>query len=376
MNAPTPKKHPQSILGFFDKYFNMAGFTNGLTEYPFEKFLEEVQPYHVIAERNFLESFRGVRQALPCAAIRQRRESDGATVYWLFKRTEKIGEAKLAGKTACFWGGHVDAADAVFNDKSVLDLGTTLVVGRDREQGEEYRIIHRDGACGENWSVKVPLTPADQFIANSTVEVDKYHVAIIYTVDLPANYAVEVLEEELIGIPTPMSAQEALDAHEAGEIDLESWALIYFRHVRAQELLDSGAKIEAGAKEDIDSGVYQNTWVGNSDFRVEAGELTDKERKQGYSWPLTFKAPVVGFDMGNAGGPISPPDISLDPSKGGVRNEDGTRTSLAELAQQSADLYLSDAPQEIKDAVADLIPKALAKVHGEFWTKSEEDNPQ
>jgi predicted NUDIX family phosphoesterase len=243
-----PKKHPQSILGFFSEFFRENvrcvgrphGFSDGITEWDFNEFLQASQAYHVIGQRALLEDYLGVRQALPCAAISSIRESDGAEVFWMFQRTDKIGEDKLVGMTACFWGGHVDGKDAVFDEKSRLDLEATLTVGRDREQGEEYRIYE---VSNPGWSIKLPLTPANLFIANSTVEVDKYHVAIIYKIALPKGYAVEVLEEELIGIPVPMSAQEALDAHEAGEIKLESWAQIYFRHVRAQELLNSGAVV-------------------------------------------------------------------------------------------------------------------------------------
>lgn len=251
MSVIHPKKHPQSILGFLGEFFQGRkrsvarphGFSNGITEWNYDEFLQEAQAFHVIGQRNFLENHLGVRQALPCAAISSIRESDGAEVFWLFQRTDQIGESKLIGMTACFWGGHVDGVDAVFDEKSRLDLESTLTVGRDREQGEEYRIYRVDSPHAKDWSVKFPLVPANLFIANSTVDVDKYHVAIIYNIKLPAGYAVKVLEKELIGIDTPMSAQEALDAHEAGEIKLESWAQIYFRHVRAQELLDSGAVV-------------------------------------------------------------------------------------------------------------------------------------
>lgn len=251
MNLIHPKKHPQTILGFFSQLFTERtrsvarphGFSNGITEWDYNEFLQEAQAYHVLGQRAYLENYLGVRQALPCAAISSVRESDGAEVFWLFQRTDQIGEEKLVGMTACFWGGHVDGVDAVFDEKSRLDLEKTLTVGRDREQGEEYRIYRVDSPHEKDWSVKFPLVPANLFIANSTVEVDKYHVAIIYNIKLPVGYAVEVLEKELIGIPVPMSAQEALDAHEAGEIKLESWAQIYMRHVRAQELLDSGKVI-------------------------------------------------------------------------------------------------------------------------------------
>jgi len=251
MNLIHPKKHPQTILGFFSQLFTERtrsvarphGFSNGITEWDYNEFLQEAQAYHVLGQRAHLENYLGVRQALPCAAISSIRESDNAEVFWLFQRTDQIGEEKLVGMTACFWGGHVDGVDTVFDEKSRLDLEKTLTVGRDREQGEEYRIYRVDSPHEKDWSVKFPLVPANLFIANSTVEVDKYHVAIIYNIKLPIGYAVEVLEKELIGIPVPMSAQEALDAHEAGEIKLESWAQIYMRHVRAQELLDSGAVV-------------------------------------------------------------------------------------------------------------------------------------
>jgi len=269
MSVIHPKKHPQSILGFFGDFFAKRvrcvnrphGFSNGITEWDYNEFLQEAQAFHVIGQRAHLENYLDVRQALPCAAISSVRDSDGAEVFWLFQRTAQVGEEKLVGMTACFWGGHVDGVDAVFDEKSRLDLEKTLTVGRDREQGEEYR-IYRPGSPFQNDAcVNFPLVPANLFIANSTVEVDKYHVAIVYNIKLPVGYAVQVLEKELIGIETPMSAQEALDAHEAGTIKLESWAQIYFRHVRAQELLDSGAVVATEpfieAATDIGAGVLQ-----------------------------------------------------------------------------------------------------------------------
>jgi len=286
VNYDINKKHPQSILGFFSQYFE-GRFHNGLTEYPYERFLEEVYPYHLTAERNMLENWDGVRQALPCVAIRQKRPN-GETQYWGFRRTDKVGEARIAGMVACFWGGHVDAVDVSFNDKSVLALDLTLKVGRDREQGEEYRIFREASPFEKDWSIKLPLTPANQFIANSTVEVDRHHVAIIYTVDLPEDHAVEVREDELEDVP-PMTAQEALDAHEAGQFELESWALIYFRHVRAKELLDSGAVVAIDPVPERLADVSLTPYKRSIAGIVKDGEISEADKAQGYSWPVKIQ---------------------------------------------------------------------------------------
>lgn len=234
------KKHPQFILGIDNAYFASVPrgnsvcdmFRDGLNPFPAEWFLREAQSYIVIRERDWLDNqvkdkwqhragdkpFKGdptYRQILPYCVIRIALPN-GEWQYFLYRREDTVGEARLAGNVSAGYGGHIDLVDVVFNAKSVIALAATIRLSSRREIfGEETVIYDADNNVVDPATLEVTFT--DQFITQET-EVESLHVGIVMSLDLPVGYRVETPENELTSMD-PMTARQLL----ASGLPIEHW---------------------------------------------------------------------------------------------------------------------------------------------------------
>lgn len=267
-HAATIAKHPQSVLGFFTTFFeerarsaeNPNGFANGITEMDYDQFMSEIQPYHIFGVRGFLENFAQVRHPAHYIDV-QTLGDNGELMHHPYRRLQGGGEARIAGNVAAGYGGHTDWEDAVVSEKGVVSVIQTMATALAREAHEEFAIkdLQGDVITMNELYVRTGtwIEPTNLFIVDSTNDVNTHHVAVIYKLVLPKGYTLHVMEEELSYMP-PMTAQDILDSG----FPLESWADIYYRHVVATALLDSGATISIDPESIVD---IPPVWNGTVD---------------------------------------------------------------------------------------------------------------
>lgn len=218
MNTPVKKKHPVAILAMDQAYFAQhPQFGAGLTRYPAKLWVKEAQSHLLIREREMLEQEPQYRQILPYVFIRQ-LNATGDYVYQVYRRTNKVGESRLAGNASAGFGGHIDLADIVFNE-SIIDLLATIFDAVDREVTEEIKAISPEHQPELSAAV---VSFDDCFILDDTNEVGTVHVGVVMTIDLPPGIDVICAENELTSAQ-PMTAKELL----ASDLPLENWTRIY-----------------------------------------------------------------------------------------------------------------------------------------------------
>lgn len=118
----------------------------------------------VIAQREMLEHDPSYRQIIPYVVVTH----EGKILR--YRRTNKVGEQRLAGKASIGWGGHIDAAsDVQWQYDGSVCLHTTLDVSVRRELTEELGLLPCD------------YTPPQVlgFIVSDDSDVDKVHVGLL-----------------------------------------------------------------------------------------------------------------------------------------------------------------------------------------------------
>ncbi|QOC57940.1 hypothetical protein phiK7B1_085 [Pseudomonas phage phiK7B1] len=205
---------PQFIVGIKnDTLVNKVGLpTTGLSPIDMEQIIGLVQEGLVIGQREALEKDESVRQVLPYVILSQFDESAGVMKYIPYRRTKKVGEARLAGNVSVGFGGHIDLADVVSKD-SVIDLIATIGQAVGREMQEEVVFGSMNGLDISLFSVGMILDDSD--------EVGKVHLGVVMNAQLPPGATAICAEEELESM-APMSARELLDSG----LPLESWSRI------------------------------------------------------------------------------------------------------------------------------------------------------
>lgn len=179
-------------------------------------FVSEVIPDSklVIAQREMLESNPTYRQIIPYVIVTYRGE------ILSYRRTSKVGEQRLAGKSSVGWGGHVDIAkDAVWNTDGSLCLISTLLGCVNRELDEEL------GLSSEDYGSPRVLG----FIAGNETEVDKVHAGVVLKVELSMKGRVKITAEDEL---TDLKFENQSDIELGDEFDrmtdnpgeLESWS--------------------------------------------------------------------------------------------------------------------------------------------------------
>ena len=225
------KSYPQHIIAVANRYFDLhnddktsrkpSDFINGLTFFSVQQFLAEVGPDVFIGQREALEVNPDYRQVIPYITFTT-TDSDGVKRYVPYVRTPEAGEARLHGKVSIGFGGHMDAKDAIYNEKSVLDLGATILAAAEREKNEEIAAKYLNHI---EELKNIPVTFADQFIYLNGTPVDAVHVAIVMNAVLPAHLEVVAGDKDLSLLPA-MTGAELLAGAESGDYVLENWTRV------------------------------------------------------------------------------------------------------------------------------------------------------
>jgi len=301
------KKHHAFIVGIDAKYFDnqllttaegksVSAFADPINPFPYELFLDTVQSYIVIREREYLdestttdparldangEKKKGdpsVKQLLPYLIVRQ-LQADGAYLYFPYRRTKQVGESRLAGNGSVGYGGHVDLADVV-QTKSAINLHETIVFSLVRESNEEFTIWRADGeGKGIGYVEPKDFSFPGLFIVDNSNAVGELHLGLIVTLDIPMGWNIKTVEDELATLP-PMTLEQMLTGP---EFKPENWTRIYLEYIRDREaeILASMQLVERGVTPDI--GDHQRVEDHDDEFPIETDEsglereLTDCE---------------------------------------------------------------------------------------------------
>jgi predicted NUDIX family phosphoesterase/LysM repeat protein len=229
-------KHPMHIL-VIDKEFTdelpgmnlKHGVTRWTGEQQYAYWLEAAVAHLMTGQREKMEYDPRFRQILPYTPVvfSDTPESiDWAnSPIFLYQRTKKIGEERLAGNYSIGTGGHVDHADAmVIDGSSILDFEGTVSKNLMREvASEELTFALVDGTRSLS-----PITDPDSFkfvpfglIRDDSNNVGKVHLGVVNVIVVPTWMRVRCKEEELITCD-PMTATEL----KASGLKFEGWTQI------------------------------------------------------------------------------------------------------------------------------------------------------
>lgn len=157
----------------------------------------------VIMQRGFLETEPKFRQLIPYVIVRQGGK------YLTYQRSTAGGESRLHNLYSMGIGGHVDAIDAVYDNKGVFQLQETLATGMYRELDEEMGLAKTDFTG---------MTTIG-YLALDTNLVSQVHMGIVLVAELKPDVEVSSREDAINFIGFLPPAQLA-------ELNLESWSAI------------------------------------------------------------------------------------------------------------------------------------------------------
>ena len=159
----------------------------------------------VIKHRASLEQDPNFRQTIPYAALRCGEK------FALYRRTQKGNEAGLHDKYSIGFGGHMDIADVVYDENSIIDIHASIALAAQRELEEEVALTNGNKA--------IKTTAYPEMIASNANEVDAVHLGIFTIIDVE-NESIESNEDqlEIVGFKT---------LEELAQVEnLESWSQI------------------------------------------------------------------------------------------------------------------------------------------------------
>jgi predicted NUDIX family phosphoesterase len=254
------KKHPQHVLAIDNAFFNKhtvdttapSGlrnpFANQLNRFNYDAFIEQVQSYLVLREREYLDESKDLlgerpknpdgsqkkgspyyRQVLPYIVARQ-LQPDGSYIYYRYRRTKTTGESRIALKGSIGYGGHVDLEDIV-SKKSVINLLETLILATLREMNEEFYLV-------DGYGVKLLIEdhdlvkPSNLFIVDDTTSVEELHVAIVMYLDVPFGYKLVPNEDDQLKELPPATLAEMLADT---SFDPEVWTGLLLDYFQAEQ---------------------------------------------------------------------------------------------------------------------------------------------
>lgn len=231
-NVPIPKKFQPHILGVNTSYLvDILGELRGMNRIDLAQFMKDVNPELVIRQRGGLEEDTSVLQILPYIIVG--RGTTDTLLHDLkiitYRRGNNGGEAKLAGKGSCGFGGHVDLADVVSTD-SIIDLASTIGVCAARELQEEL---------GLSPELALSILEGDVhyygMITDCSNAVGSVHLVMVFLYLLDPS--VELFPEEGLTILGEFTAQELLTAQTGNDLELENWSAIFAKDVVDREIL-------------------------------------------------------------------------------------------------------------------------------------------
>lgn len=213
------KKHPQYILAVTNESL-ADDLQQGMNIVSLNTFVAKAEDNLVIKQRAKLEQEPEFRQIIPYVCVATQR--DDKLYFWPYRRTETSGEVRLQSNVSIGFGGHIDLADVMHDDNSVIDLLQTIGNAASRELSEELSLA----GAGE----EINLFDNGVLIDDSN-EVGKVHLGVVLTAILP-NSVTPTSKEDALEVLPAMSARELLDS----SLPLEPWTHI---------VLESIVKVEA-----------------------------------------------------------------------------------------------------------------------------------
>jgi predicted NUDIX family phosphoesterase len=164
----------------------------------------------VIMQRALLETNPKFRQLIPYVVVKQ------GDKYLAYERSKSGGESRLHNLFSIGIGGHVDAVDAVYNDKGVFQLTDTLRTGMYRELHEELGLTEIDF---------LGMTTIG-YLSKDVTPVDEVHLGIVLVAEVHADLVITSKEDAL-------NLAGFLTADELAKLNLESWSETVVDHLTA-----------------------------------------------------------------------------------------------------------------------------------------------
>ena len=155
----------------------------------------------VIMQRALLEINPKFRQLIPYVVVKQ------GDKYLAYERSKSGGESRLHNLFSIGIGGHVDAVDAVYDEKGVFQLTDTLRTGMYRELHEELGLTESDF---------LGMTTIG-YLSKDVTPVDEVHLGIVLVAEVHADLVVTSKEDAL-------NLAGFLTADELAKLNLESWS--------------------------------------------------------------------------------------------------------------------------------------------------------
>jgi len=155
----------------------------------------------VIMQRALLETNPAFRQLIPYVVVKQ------GDKYLAYERSVSGGESRLHNLFSIGIGGHVDAVDAVYDEKGVFQLTDTLRTGMYRELHEELGLTESDF---------LGMTTIG-YLSKDVTPVDEVHLGIVLVAEVHADLVVSSKEDAL-------NLAGFLAADELAKLNLESWS--------------------------------------------------------------------------------------------------------------------------------------------------------
>ena len=155
----------------------------------------------VIMQRALLETNPKFRQLIPYVVVKQ------GDKYLAYERSVSGGESRLHNLFSIGIGGHVDAVDAVYDEKGVFQLTDTLRTGMYRELHEELGLTESDF---------LGMTTIG-YLSKDVTPVDEVHLGIVLVAEVHADLVVTSKEDAL-------NLAGFLAADELAKLNLESWS--------------------------------------------------------------------------------------------------------------------------------------------------------
>ena len=230
-------KHPQHILACDKALF--GDIAEGFSTLTPKEFFERVTQSLFIGRREELEKDERFGQILPYVVLWQ-RVGTGRMKVFVYQRTKKVGEQRLAGALSIGLGGHVDLQDVLMVDKSsVVDVVATMALTISRELNEECLFFRSNNAedkltydelRAKFVDVNIVVFPKFCGVINDTSnEVGRVHFGFVFAQEIPPGFEPTCREEEL----STVGMVDVDLAAGKGEGVMESWSQIVLANFEA-----------------------------------------------------------------------------------------------------------------------------------------------
>lgn len=329
-------KHPMHIL-VIDKEFtdelpgmNLKQGVTRFTQVQYTHWLDHAAAHLMTGLREKMEYDPRFRQILPYTPVifsDTPQNIDWAnSPLFLYQRTKKVGEERLAGNHSIGTGGHVDNDD-VKSRNSIINFGATIDANLAREVACEELLFTLKGEEVN------PISHPQLFdfvpfglLRDDSNNVGKVHLGVVNVIVVPTQVRAQCKEDELITCQ-PMTATEL----KASGLNFEGWTQI---------LIDEMCGLECSVKA---------TPAREVQYDIVAGQYFI-ETKKGDKWTelaIEFNTTVAALYRLNVSRYDSN-DI-----------DEGTRVIVPEPQQ---DMVKVETPQHVIDALNDDKAGARAKI--------------